>query len=199
MRLAYFLLGVAFFIVFGSPAYFVPKNDDAMLQRGDENSMKKVQMTLASPAFPDGGTIPSAYTCDGVNISPPLSIDGVPEGAAALILVMDDPDVPKVLRSDGMFDHWVVYGIDPGTKEIEEGTAPGSLGLNGRGEASYTGPCPPSEYEPSEHRYFFRLYALDTALAFEKAPSKEDVLEALAGHVIAEATLMGKYKRVVSD
>lgn len=195
MRAAYFLLGVAFFIVFGSLAYFVPKNDDAMLSRGDENSMKKDQMTLESPAFSDGGTIPSTYTCDGANISPPLQVAGVPDGAISLVLIMDDPDVPKALRPDGVFDHLVAYNIPPSTSAIGEGEVVGSGGLNGRGDTGYTGPCPPPQYEPAEHRYFFRLYALDTALAFKKAPSKEEVLEALSGRVIAEAALMGRYSR----
>lgn len=192
MRMAYFLLGIAFFIVIGGLLYFLPSDENTV---SEANDAMKTQMTLTSSAFENGDSIPPKFTCDGINVSPPLSIDGVPEGAAALIVVMDDPDVPKVLRSDGVFDHWVVYGIDPNTKEIEEGTAPGSLGLNGRGEASYTGPCPPSEYEPSEHRYFFKLYAVERAMNFSVAPTKAEVLKAIEGGSIEEAELMGRYSR----
>lgn len=152
--------------------------------------------TLTSPAFTNGSSIPSSYTCDGDNASPPLSIAGVPTGARALVLVMDDPDVPKALKPDGMFDHWVVYAIDPWTTEIPAGALAGAAGLNGAGEAKYTGPCPPPQYEPSEHRYYFRLHAIDTTLNFIKAPTKAEVLTAIEGHIIGTAELMGLYKRV---
>jgi hypothetical protein len=155
--------------------------------------------SLSSSAFENGALMPSPYTCDGANVSPPLSISGVPSEATSLVLVMDDPDVPKELKPDGVFDHWVMYGIDPKTTEIPEGALTGALGLNGAGEPKYTGPCPPPQYEPSEHRYFFRLYAVDMTLNFIKAPTKAEVLMATEGRVIAAAELMGRYKRVRSQ
>src|SRR3989344_4297354 len=122
-------------------------------------------MKLESPAFTHNASIPAKYPCDGDRaLSPPLSISGMPEGAAALALLMDDPDVPKERRPDGMFDHWTLFNMPPGPTEILEGSAAGTKGANTRGDLEYTGPCPPPEYEPAEHRYFFRLYALDEPL-----------------------------------
>ncbi len=151
--------------------------------------------TLTSLVFENQKPIPSLYTCEGKNISPPLSIKGVPAEVKSLALVMDDPDVPKQLLPAGVFDHWLVYGISPQTTEIAEGTSPGAQGLNSRGVAAYTGPCPPTEYQPTTHRYFFRLYALDTELNFVKAPTKEELLAAIKEHTLAVAELMGTYDK----
>ena len=154
-------------------------------------------MKLTSPAFQDGQPIPRQYTCDGTRtLSPELHISDVPSDATSLVLVVDDPDVPKALKPDGVFDHWVVYGIDPKTETIAEGVAPGPQGMNGRGEAAYTGPCPPPEYEPTMHRYIFTLYATDLGtLNFIKAPTKSDILAAIEGHVLEKAVLTGTYDR----
>ena len=154
-------------------------------------------LSLTSPAFANGASMPSHFTCDGANSSPGLSISGVPEGAKSLALTMEDPDVPKILRPDGVFDHWVLFNISPTTTEIAEGGTAGTEGKNGVGNNRYTGPCPPSQYEPSEHRYFFRLYALDTELLLTEKASKADVLKAMEGHIIGQAELVGKYKKVV--
>lgn len=152
--------------------------------------------TLTSSAFEDGGTIPAKYTCDGERkLSPPLSFSGVPEGTQSLVLIMDDPDAPKVRRPDGMFDHWVLFNIPSETREISEGEAVGTAGANTGGDAAYTGPCPPPEYEPSEHRYMFKLYALNAPLTLPVGATKKDVLDALAPLLIAEAELMGRYSR----
>ena len=110
---------------------------------------------------------------------------------------MDDPDVPKVLRPDGVFDHWTLFNIPSTTTEIPEGGTAGTEGKNGAGNSRYTGPCPPAQYEPSEHRYFFKLYALDTELSLPEGASKADVLKAMEGHVLGQAELIGKYKRIV--
>jgi len=157
-------------------------------------------LELTSSAFEKGGAIPSHYTCDGENINPPLTISGVPPGAASLVLIMDDPDVPKQLKPDGVFDHWVLFNIPPGTTQILAGQKdlPGVRGVSGRNMHYYTGPCPPPQYEPSEHRYFFRLYALDDELSLPEGATKEMVLDEMKrsdGHVIETAELMGKYKR----
>ncbi|QQG38409.1 MAG: YbhB/YbcL family Raf kinase inhibitor-like protein [Candidatus Kaiserbacteria bacterium] len=152
-------------------------------------------LTLSSAAFAHEASIPSEYTCDGKGTSPPLSISGVPEGTKSLALIADDPDVPKQLKPDGVFDHWVLFNIPPTTVEIPAGGSAGTAGANGAGNYAYTGPCPPPQYEPSEHRYFFTLYALDAELPLAEGASKQEVLAAMAGHMIQETQLMGKYKR----
>lgn len=154
-------------------------------------------MKLTSPVIVNEGPIPSKYTCDGQrDLNPPLSITGVPEGAAALALIVEDPDVPKQVKADGMFDHWVLFNIPPDTTEIGEGEAPGTQGANGAGQNAYTGPCPPPQYEPSMHRYIFTLYALDEELTLSEGTSKEDVRTAMLGHMLEEAHLIGTYRKV---
>jgi Raf kinase inhibitor-like YbhB/YbcL family protein len=149
-------------------------------------------MTITSPAFSAGGLIPVKYSCDGENINPPLLFNDIPERATSLVLLMDDPDVPKNLKPDGVFDHWVMYNIPSGNAQVKEGTAPpGIQGKNGAGATKYTGPCPPGK----EHRYFFKLYALDTDLAFNEAPTKALVEQAMQGHIVGQAELMGRYNR----
>ncbi|MDP2655295.1 MAG: YbhB/YbcL family Raf kinase inhibitor-like protein [bacterium] len=154
-------------------------------------------MTLTSSAFENNGMIPAKYTCDGDRtISPPLEISGVSDVAKALVLIMDDPDVPKVLHADGVFDHWVVFNIPPDSKGIlEGGPVPGIAGANGAGVNAYTGPCPPPQYEPSEHRYIFKLYALIEPIVLNAGATKEEVLDALAPLVLAETELVGRYSR----
>jgi Raf kinase inhibitor-like YbhB/YbcL family protein len=149
-------------------------------------------MKLISSAFENEGKIPGKYTCDGKNISPPLAISDVPTGAKSLVLIMDDPDVPKSIRKDGMWDHWVVFNIPPDTREIPEGQEPeGVPGTGTSGDAHYFGPCPPDR----EHRYFFKLYALDAMLDLPENSDKTSVEKAMKGHVLAETSLMGKYER----
>lgn len=151
-------------------------------------------MKITSPAFGHNQSIPSKYTCDGENVNPPLSFHDVPQETKSLVLLMEDPDVPHNLRADGMWDHWVVYNIDPTVTAIEEGKTPeGSVGLNTSGGAAYQGACPPN----GQHRYFFKLYALDTVLDFDDASKVTKVLveNALEGHVLAKAELIGVYSR----
>lgn len=144
-------------------------------------------MKIASPAFEHEGKIPLKYTCDGEDISPPLQFVDVPKEAASLALVMDDPDAPM-----GTFDHWVVWNVLASTTTIEEGKEPeGIQGMTGFGRKGYGAPCPPS----GEHRYFFKLYALDTELDLPEGSSKGGLEKAMEGHVIEQATLMGKYSR----
>ena len=155
-----------------------------------------VEMKITSPAFSYNASIPSKYTCDSQSQpNPPLVFEAVPKGAKSLALVMDDPDVPKALKPDGMFDHWVIFNIPPDLKGIEEGKSIGIVGLNGAGKNAYVGPCPPPQYEPSTHRYFFKLYALDTILNIPKSSGKKALETAMEGHIVAEAQLMGTYKR----
>lgn len=148
-----------------------------------------------SSIFPPNGQIPSKYTCDGDNISPPLKIENVPTNARSLVLIMDDPDIPSFAKEKfniEVWDHWVVFNIPPATREIVEGKNPaGTLGKNTRGENTYGGPCPPDR----EHRYFFKLYALDVLLDLSEGVSKKLVEEAMKGHILAEAELRGRYER----
>lgn len=149
-------------------------------------------MKLTSPAFQQKGKIPRLYTCQGENISPPLEIMQVPPQAKSLVLIMDDPDVPRTLRKDGMFVHWVVYNIVPTTIKIEENADPfGTIGKNTTGELGYMGPCPPDR----EHRYFFKLYAIDKMLSLPPGATKEEVLKEIEGHIIAQTELMGLYEK----
>ncbi|MDE3046296.1 MAG: YbhB/YbcL family Raf kinase inhibitor-like protein [Verrucomicrobiota bacterium] len=149
-------------------------------------------MHLTSSAFPAEGKIPSLYTCEGKNINPPLEFHDVPAAAKALVLLMDDPDVPRDRRPDGMWDHWVVFNIPPATRSIAEHTPPpGIQGANTDGKNSYYGPCPPDR----EHRYFFKLYALDTLLHLAPGATKKQVEHAMQGHILAQAELMGRYEK----
>lgn len=157
--------------------------------------------TLKSQVFENGGYIPAKYTCDGAppagGINPPLLITNTPKEAKSLVLIMDDPDVPKQLIPEGIFDHWVIYDIDPLTSSISEGQVFGKMGINSRRDDKYTGPCPPSQYEPTTHRYFFKLYAVDFSImpVFETPPSKNQILKFIEGHIIAQAELVGKYEK----
>jgi Raf kinase inhibitor-like YbhB/YbcL family protein len=151
-------------------------------------------MQLTSAAFKNEGEIPSEFSCDGRNISPDLSWTGVPEGTKSLVLIMHDPDAPM----PNGFTHWLVYNIPTNLDHIPE-NAPnqdqlpggGIQGKNGGGKYGYAGPCPPS----GTHRYYFRLYALDTILQPDVGSSKENLERAMRGHVLSEAELMGRYKR----
>lgn len=150
-------------------------------------------MELTSTAFENEGKIPSKYTCDGENVSPTLRLTGVPAEAKALVLIMDDPDVPAHVREDGVWDHWVVFNIPPDVREFPEGQEPpGTPGLGTNGETGYFGPCPPDR----EHRYFFYAYALDEPLDLPEKTDKVTVQRAMTGHVIDNAVLMGRYERV---
>jgi Raf kinase inhibitor-like YbhB/YbcL family protein len=152
----------------------------------EERKMNKLQIT--SPAFSHDGTIPSKFTCDGVDVSPPLSIVNIPEKTGSLALIVDDPDAPA-----GTWVHWVVWNILPGSREIPENSVPrGAIqGTNDFGKQRYGGPCPPS----GTHRYFFKLYALDASLALKPGARKGQVEEAMKGHVLAQAELVGLYRR----
>ena len=144
-------------------------------------------MKISSSAFADGQPIPSKYTCDGSDTSTPLAFSDVPKNAKTLALVMDDPDAPG-----GTFDHWVVWNIPTNTNAVGEGQPPqGVMGRTGFGKNAYGGPCPPG----GEHRYYFKLYALDTSLDLKPGSSKADLERAMKGHIVAEAKTMGRYKR----
>jgi Raf kinase inhibitor-like YbhB/YbcL family protein len=159
------------------------------------SAMATSTFTISSAAFSENSSIPSLYTCDGAQTSPPLSIAGAPKGTQSYALIVEDPDVPKQLVPSGIFVHWVVFNIPASITEITEGALVGTPGANGAGKSAYTGPCPPPQYEPSEHRYVFTLYALDIQLSLKAGASKDDVLKAMKGHILGQAQLVGKYKR----
>lgn len=149
-------------------------------------------MKLSSSVFEHGGKIPPKYTCNGENVNPPLNISDVPPGAKSLVLIMEDPDVPKNLRPDGMWDHWIVFNMPPDTSEIPEGKEPqGIHGQGTGGNLDYMGPCPPDR----EHRYFFKLFALESDLDLKEGAKKTDVEKAMEGHVLEKAELMGLYEQ----
>lgn len=194
MRTAYALVGLVWLMIFAALAWgFHPQFKSA--GNTSSTSMASSTLTLTSSAFENGASIPSRFTCDGVQVSPPLSISGVPEDAKSLVLIMDDPDVPKALKPDGIFDHWVLFNIPTETREILEGGSVGVSGANGAGKNAYASPCPPPQYEPSQHRYFFKLYALDAELLLSAGASKAEVESAMQGHIMAHTELMGVYKR----
>lgn len=145
-------------------------------------------LTLSSPAFTHNGTIPAQYTCDGTNISPALRWSGAPANTKSFALIVDDPDAPKKT-----FVHWVVFNIPATTRELPEGVRSGEFtcGVNDFGTKKYGGPCPPS----GVHHYHFKLYALDTILDLASDATKEDLLDAMQGHVLAQAELVGVYAR----
>lgn len=149
-------------------------------------------MKITSSAFRNNGYIPAKYTCDGENINPPLEFSEVPSKAMTLVLIVDDPDVPKTLRADGMWYHWLIWNMPPETKGIDENSVPsGIVGQNTRGNKAYGGPCPPDR----EHRYFFKLYALDRAVGLPAEAGIEELRKSMYDHVIAKAELIGLYER----
>lgn len=151
-------------------------------------------MKITSSVFKEGERIPSKYTCDGENISPEILINDVPAGAKSLAIIMDDPDVPKSIHPEGIWIHWVVWNIPADTKVISENSVPAGavLGANSRGTNIYIGPCPPDR----EHRYFFKLYAIDTTLDLPATTNKEKLLQAMEGHNLDSAELIGLYNLV---
>jgi Raf kinase inhibitor-like YbhB/YbcL family protein len=196
MRTAYILQGILFIgLIFIAIYAFQPKQDSGIVR--EEDRPMDTSLSITSPAFEHNGRIPSKYTCDGDrSVNPPLAFSGVPDGTKSLALIVDDPDVPKQLRPDGVFDHWVLFNIPPSAHGIVEGGTAGTAGANGSGASAYTGPCPPPQYEPSEHRYVFVLYALDSDLPLKAGATKPEVLKAMEGHIIKQSQLIGKYKRI---
>ena len=144
------------------------------------------RLLVKSPVFENKKYIPVNYTCDGVDVNPPLTIEGAPEETKTLVLIVDDPDCPT-----GKFDHWIVWNIPPTTRTIEENTVPGTEAISTSKKQAYGGPCPPY----GTHRYFFKVYALDTQLDLKSNSSKRDVEKAMKGHILAEGELRGLYSR----
>ena len=150
-----------------------------------KSNQRRPTMRLTSPEFEQNSMIPAKFTCDGEDINPALNIEEIPQETKSLALIVDDPDAPM-----GTWVHWVVFNI-PVTSQIQEHSVPGRQGLNDFRKKDYGGPCPPS----GTHRYFFKLYALDIELDLEEGVRKRDVEEAMEGHILAQAELIGLYKR----
>ncbi len=153
-------------------------------------------MELTSPAFGNNGKIPAKYTCDGANINPELHISDVPPTAKSLVLIFDDPDIPDFVRTKfgvQAWDHWVVFNMPTTTTVIKENSQlVGIPGKNTSAGLNYQGPCPPDK----EHRYFFKLYALDTMLSLKQGATKADIEKAIQGHIVEKTELIGRYERV---
>jgi hypothetical protein len=150
-------------------------------------------MQLDSPAFDHGQPIPEKYSCDGQDVSPPLQISGVPDNARSLALLSDDPDAPP-----GDWVHWIIFNLPPDTASLPENVPPepkldngAAQGVNSFRKMGYGGPCPPS----GTHRYFFKLYALDTELDLKPGATKQELLDAMQAHTIEQTELMGTYAR----
>lgn len=146
------------------------------------------KLTVTSAALAEGGAIAAKYTCDGLNVNPPLTIGATPAGTRSLALIVDDPDAPA-----GIWVHWVAWNIPASTRDIPENGLPAGAqqGHNDWKRNDYGGPCPPS----GTHRYFFKIYALDTTLTLAPSATKTDLERAMQGHVLAMGQLMGTYKR----
>jgi Raf kinase inhibitor-like YbhB/YbcL family protein len=146
-------------------------------------------MTITSPVFSHMGMIPPKYTCNGENVNPPLIIENIPEGTKSLALIVDDPDAPV-----GIWVHWLLWNIRPDHDEIAENSVPrGALqGTNDFRKLSYGGPCPPS----GTHRYFFKLFALDTLLTLEPGARKDELEKAMSGHILEKAEIIGMYRQI---
>jgi Raf kinase inhibitor-like YbhB/YbcL family protein len=154
-------------------------------------------LTLTSTAFVHNGSIPPLYTCDGGNISPPLAWSGVPPGSKSLVLIVEDPDAPDPKAPKMTWVHWLLYNIPVTATGVPEDVQPAQLppgtwvGINDGKRIAYGGPCPPI----GRHRYFFKLYSLDTLLPDLNHPTKPTLLAAMEGHILGHTELMGTYQR----
>jgi Raf kinase inhibitor-like YbhB/YbcL family protein len=161
------------------------------------NTELQMALEIHSSAFTDGGKIPRKYTCEGSDTSPPLEWTGVPQGTKSLALIVDDPDAPDPAKPQRVYVHWVVCNIAPDSRGFDEDASktgpPGGakVGKNDWEKPQYGGPCPPI----GRHRYFFKLYALDTTLDRVSSPTKKDLESAMEGHILAHAVLMGTYQK----
>ena len=165
-------------------------------EKGTEVKTKNQVLTIqvSSMAFTNGGTIPEKYTCDGQNVSPALSWSGIPQGTKTIALIYEDPDAP--MRT---WVHWVLYNLPADITHLMEGTPNHEVlddganqGKNDFHKIGYGGPCPP---RGSTHRYFFKVYALDSEIKLDGGATKKELVKAMAGHILAEGQLMGKYGR----
>ncbi len=178
LSVVFVLLAVCFLVV----NFFSGKN------------MENQNLIITSLVFNNNESIPAKYTCDGENVNPPLKISGISDKAKSLVLIVEDPDVPKFLREDGMWNHWIKFNIPVSGSEfiIKEGIEPiGISGIGTSGYLNYHGPCPPDR----EHRYFLKIYSLDTMLNLPEGSTKEEIENAMSGHILQKGELIGLYNR----
>jgi Raf kinase inhibitor-like YbhB/YbcL family protein len=162
----------------------LPPTEEPVVEEEEEPVM--VEMTLTSPAFAQDEAIPLQFSCDGDDISPELAWAGIPEGAASLVLILDDPDAPV-----GTWDHWLLFDMPLDLEGLPQGGTAGTDGNNSWNRTGYGGPCPPG----GTHRYFFKLYSLDTILDLPSGTAKAALEAAMEGHILGQTELMGTYTR----
>jgi Raf kinase inhibitor-like YbhB/YbcL family protein len=199
--LSYLQASVAVLSVIALTSLMVEAAESNPLRNRQEAKQKKektfMPMSITSSSFPHNGVIPTRHTCEGHDTSPELLWTDVPAGTKSLALIMDDPDAPDPAAPKRVWVHWVLYNIPATSSGLPEGVAkedlpPGTQeGLNDWERTGYGGPCPPI----GNHRYFFKLYALDTVLPDLKQPTKAKLEEAIRGHIIAAAELIGRYQK----
>jgi Raf kinase inhibitor-like YbhB/YbcL family protein len=164
---------------------------------GDALGASSMTMTLTSPAFAEGSEIPTRYTCDGDDVSPPLAWSAPPAGTKSVALIVDDPDAPDPKAPKVTWVHWVLYNLTPTASGLPEAVAAGTLpagtreGLNDWKRTGYGGPCPPI----GRHRYFHKLFALDVVLPDLGRPTKAQLEQTMQGHILARAELVGTYQK----
>ncbi len=167
-----------------------------LMLTASSHAEETMTLKLSSPAFGPNDSIPEKYTCEGEDLSPPLTWTGVPQGTRSLALIVDDPDAPDPAHPRMTWVHWVLFNISPETVALLEGAAKappsgGRHGLNDWKRTGYGGPCPPI----GRHRYFHKLYALDIALDAALSPTKDELEKAMKGHILAQAELVGTYQK----
>ncbi len=202
MKAAFFLHSIGLCILFGALMYALSEPgtpNESRWQSSSESRMERMPLSIQSASFSHEGFIPARHTCDGLDSSPSLTVQGIPAQAVSLTLIVKDPDVPREIRNDGTWYHWVRFNIPTrslDTLEVGDGEdVGGTKGVGTGGDLAYEGPCPPG----GEHRYFFKLYALDTILDIPEGVDAVTVERALEGHVLGDATLMGRYERTLAQ
>ena len=167
------------------------------LAAGRSEAQSAPAFTLSSPAFAHQGSIPTRYTCEGADVSPPLAWSGVPAGARSLVLIVNDPDAPDPAAPKLVWDHWLIYNLPPTLEQLPEAVTrdalpPGArFGTNSWKRADYGGPCPPI----GRHRYFHKLYALDIVLPDLQQPDRRALDATMSGHILGTAELIGTYQK----
>ncbi len=176
---------ITFLLIVFIPVIYISLNNFKLKSLNQE--IKISNMEITSTAFDNNQNIPSKFSCDGQSVSPALKFSNIPDNVKSLALIVEDPDAPL-----GTWTHWIVWNIPPSKVSIEEGEVGfGIFGTNSSGHKKYDGPCPPN----GEHRYFFKLYALNSILDLNPASQRNDLLLTITDHIIVEAELMGKYSR----
>lgn len=184
-------LSVLFFLACQSKTIGIEKPENVRMPAEETQNITTIitqePMKITSSAFSHNQKLPAKYTCDGININPPLTISDIPEVAKSLVLIHDDPDAPM-----GAWVHWTLWNVNPATLEISENNVPNGAveGMTSFRKTGYGGACPPS----GTHRYFFKIYALDTTLNLSSSAKSSDIESAMEGHILAKAELIGLYR-----